>query len=162
MKLGSGWLPYGTLSRTSCIAVSLRSPGTPQVWDGFKGCSGGQGKINTDVNCLIVLNIPLQRRQTLLHLLAKLRAENQSVHQGSDRAKLHLKVQRLGEHGFPFANWVQREAVVGRPDRANVFDLISVMMTLLPASSTFLCIVEGACVIIPSSGHGLVTLRRSL
>src|ERR671918_1126715 len=150
MKLGSGWLPYGTLSRTSCIAVSLRSPGTPQVWDGFKGCSGGQDKINTDVNCLIVLNILLQRCQTLLHLLAKLRAENQSVHQGPDWAKLHLKVQRLGEHGFPFTNWVQREAVVGRLDRANIFDLISVMMARFPTGGMFLCIVEGVCVIILS------------
>src|SRR5918992_2082325 len=153
MKLGSGWLPYGTLSRTSCIAVSLRSPRTPQVWAGFKGCSCGQGKVNTDVNCLIVLNILLQRRQTLLHLLAKLRTENQSIHQSPHWAKLHLKVQRLGEHCFSFPNWIQREAVVGRLDRANVFDLISVMMALLPASGTFLCIVEGVCVIIPSNGH---------
>jgi hypothetical protein len=61
----------------------------------------------------------------------------------------------LGEHGFPFTNWVQREAVVGRPDRANVFDLISVMVSLLPAESTILCIVERVCVIISSSGRGV-------
>jgi hypothetical protein len=87
-----------------------------------------------------VLNILLQRRQTLLHPLAKLRAENQSVHQGSGWAELHLKVQCLSQQGFftHFANRSQSEAVIGRLDGANVFDLISVMVALLPASGTFL------------------------
>jgi hypothetical protein len=137
MELGSVWLPYGILSRTSCIAVSPRSPRTPGVWKA-KDCSDGQGKVNTIVNCVIVLNILLQCRQTLLHLLAKLGTENQSVHQGTDWAKLHLKVQCLSEHCFPFTNRGQREAVVGRLDRTNVFDLISVMVALLPLGSTFL------------------------
>jgi hypothetical protein len=59
----------------------------------------------------------------------------------------------VGEHCFSFANWVQREAVVSRLDRANVFDLISVMVALLPTGGMFLAI-KGPCFAITHARTG--------